>query len=166
MIELRFATSSDAPLILRFVHALAEYERQPDAVQLTEAILHQQLADAAPPFECVIAELDGAQVGFALFFHTYSTWLGKRGMWLEDLFVLPEARRHGVGGALLRRLAAIAVERDCGRFEWSVLDWNAPARDFYATLGAKLMEEWLICRLEGPALAAIGAADLERAASS
>lgn len=152
MIELRFATPADAPLILRFIRALAEYERLPDAVQVTEAILHRQLSAASPPFECVIADLDGAPAGFALFFHTYSTWLGKRGLWLEDLFVLPDARRHGIGAALLRRLGAIALERDCGRFEWSVLDWNEPALDFYTSFGAQLMQEWRICRLEGAAL--------------
>jgi len=158
MIELRFATPADAPLILRFIRALAEYERLPDAVQVTEVILHQQLSAAVPPFECVIAERDGVPSGFALFFHTYSTWLGKRGLWLEDLFVLPDARRHGIGAALLRHLGAIAIERDCGRFEWSVLDWNEPARNFYASFGAKRMEEWLICRLEGRALAQFAAA--------
>lgn len=153
MIDLRFATAADAPLILRFVRALAEYEREPDAVQVTEAVLYQQLSAATPPFECVIAELDGVAAGFALFFHTYSTWRGRRGLWLEDLFVLPEARGHGVGAALLRHLGAIAVERECGRLEWNVLDWNTPAREFYARFGATLMQQWLTCRLEGPQLA-------------
>lgn len=147
MLNIRTATEADAGLILGFIRALAEYEREPDAVLVTEDTLRTQLSAASPPFECVVAELDAAPVGFALFFHTYSTWLGKRGLWLEDLFVLPEARRHGVGKALLLHVGQIAEQRDCGRFEWSVLEWNHPARDFYARMGAKLMEEWRICRV-------------------
>jgi GNAT superfamily N-acetyltransferase len=147
MLQIRLATDHDAALILSFIRALAVYEREPDAVLVTELVLREQLASAVPPFECVIAELDGAPVGFALFFHTYSTWLGKRGLWLEDLFVLPEARRHGVGTALLRHVGALATERGCGRFEWSVLEWNQPALDFYARMGAKVMQEWRICRV-------------------
>jgi GNAT superfamily N-acetyltransferase len=152
MIELRFATPADAAILLRFICALAEYERMPDAVQVDEATLHAQLSEPHPPFECVIAELEGAAVGFALVFSTYSTWLGKRGLWLEDLFVLPEFRRRGVGGSLLRRVGELAVERDCGRLEWSVLDWNQLAIDFYVGLGARIMTEWQICRVEGAAL--------------
>jgi GNAT superfamily N-acetyltransferase len=151
MIEIRFATPVDAPILLHFIHGLAEYERMPDAVKVDEPTLRAQMSDSHPPFECLIAELDGAAVGFALFFFTYSTWLGKRGMWLEDLFVLPEFRRHGVGGALLRRIGELAVERDCGRLEWSVLDWNQLAIDFYLGLGARIMTEWQICRVEGAA---------------
>jgi GNAT superfamily N-acetyltransferase len=156
MIELRFATPEDAGLVLHFVQALAEYEREPNAVQVTEPVLHQQLSAAQPPFECLIAELVDSDarrpVGFALFFHTYSTWLGKRGLWLEDLFVLPEARRHGVGRALLQRLAELARERDCGRLEWSVLEWNELAQVFYTGLGARMMKEWIICRVSGSSL--------------
>jgi GNAT superfamily N-acetyltransferase len=155
MIQLRTATADDAALILRFVRALAEYEREPDAVRVTETQLQQQLSAAQPPFECLIAELDRTPVGFALFFPTYSTWLGKPGLWLEDLFVLSEHRRHGVGAALLQRIAAIAAERDCGRLEWSVLDWNQSAQDFYAKAGAKLLREWIICRVTGPELTAL-----------
>jgi GNAT superfamily N-acetyltransferase len=156
MIEIRCATESDAAVILDFVRALAEYERQPAAVQVTQELLRQQLSAANPPFECLIANHAGRAAGFALFFHTYSTWLGRRGIWLEDLFVLPELRRHGIGKALLQRVAAIAHERECGRLEWSVLDWNQPAGAFYASLGAELMHEWVICRVTGPALAGLG----------
>jgi GNAT superfamily N-acetyltransferase len=154
MLQIRFATADDAALVLRFIHALAVYERQPDAVQVTEAVLHSQLSAANPPFQCLIAELESTPAGFALFFSSYSTWLGKPGLWLEDLFVLPEVRRRGVGGALLRRLGELAAERGCGRLEWSVLDWNQPALDFYASLGARLLGEWRICRVEGAALQA------------
>lgn len=151
MIEIRLATVQDAPLILRFIQALAAYERQPEAVKITEDVLRAQLSAAQPPFECLIAEADGAPAGFALFFSSYSTWLGKPGIWLEDLFVLPEARRRGLGTALLRRLGELVTERDCGRLEWSVLDWNQPAIDFYTSLGAQVMGEWRICRVEGAA---------------
>jgi GNAT superfamily N-acetyltransferase len=156
MLEIRWATENDAPLILQFVRALAEYERALPAVQVTVDVLKQQLAAANPPFECLIASHDGTEAGFALFFHTYSTWLGRQGIWLEDLFVLPELRRHGVGKALLERVAAVARERECGRLEWSVLDWNQPALDFYASLGAELMSEWRICRVAGAALIEFG----------
>jgi GNAT superfamily N-acetyltransferase len=152
MTAIRFATPADAHILLGFIHALAEYERQPDAVRVTEETLRTQLSEAHPPFECLIAEHEGAAVGFALFFSSYSTWLGKRGLWLEDLFVLPEQRKHGVGGALLRRIGELAIERDCGRLEWSVLDWNQLAIDFYVGLGARIMTEWRICRVEGAAL--------------
>lgn len=151
MTAIRFATPADASILLRFIHALAQYERQPDAVRVDEATLRAQLSESHPPFECLIAEQDGAAVGFALFFTTYSTWLGKRGLWLEDLFVLPEFRERGVGGALLRRMGELAIERDCGRLEWSVLDWNQLAIDFYVGLGARIMTEWRICRVEGAA---------------
>ena len=155
MLELRFAHPDDAGLVLQFIRALAEYEREARSVETTEAVLHQQLSAANPPFECLFAELDGEPVGFALFFHSYSTWTGKLGLWLEDLFVLPQARRHGVGTTLLRRIAAIARERDCGRLEWSVLDWNESAQNFYKTLGARLMTEWVICRVSGPQIASL-----------
>jgi GNAT superfamily N-acetyltransferase len=152
MIDVRFATPADAASVLRFIHALAEYEREPEAVKVDEATLRAQLSEPHPPFECLIAERDSAAVGFALFFTTYSTWIGKRGLWLEDLFVLPEFRRDGVGGALLRRMGELAIARDCGRLEWSVLDWNQLAIDFYVGLGARIMTEWRICRVEGAAL--------------
>jgi GNAT superfamily N-acetyltransferase len=151
-LDVRFATPADAPIVLRFIHALADYEHAPDAVKVDVATLAAQMSEPHPPFECLIAERDSVAVGFALFFHTYSTWLGKRGLWLEDLFVLPEFRRHGVGAALLRRIGELAIERECGRLEWSVLDWNQLAIDFYLGLGAKIMTEWRICRVEGAAL--------------
>jgi len=152
MLSIRAATAADAATVLDFIRALAAYERQPDAVQVDEATLRDQLAAEAPPFECLLAELDGRTVGFALFFHTYSTWRGRRGLWLEDLFVLPDARRLGVGQALLRRVAALALERGCARFEWTVLDWNAPAIAFYERLGASVLPEWRICRVSDAAL--------------
>ncbi len=147
MVAIRFATVADAGTVLTFIHALAKYEREPDAVEVDEATLAAQLAAATPPFECLLAEDDGRAVGFALMFHTYSTWRGRRGLWLEDLFVLPERRRSGVGRALLDRVIALGKERHCGRVEWSVLDWNRPAIDFYEAYGAKLMTDWRICRV-------------------
>jgi len=152
MIAIRFATADDAPTILQFIRALADYEREPQAVKVTEATLRSQLSAPAPPFECLLAEHAGVPAGFALFFPTYSTWLGRPGIWLEDLFVLPEQRRHGVGTALLGRVGELARERGCGRLEWSVLDWNQLAIGFYAGLGARIMEQWRICRVEGDAL--------------
>jgi GNAT superfamily N-acetyltransferase len=149
---IRAATPADVPTILRFVRELAAYEREPDAVAATEALLHQALFGERPAAEAVIAEPDGEPAGFALFFHNFSTWTGRRGLYLEDLYVTPEARGRGVGGALLRHLAGIAVERGCARFEWSVLDWNAPAIAVYRAIGAVGMEEWTVQRLEGAAL--------------
>jgi GNAT superfamily N-acetyltransferase len=157
MLQIRTAAVSDAGCILRLIRALAEYEREPNAVQVDEATLARQLAEQPPPFECLIAELDGEPAGFALFFHSYSTWRGKRGIWLEDLFVLPEARRRGIGKALLQRVAALALQRDCARFEWSVLDWNAPAIEFYRALGAELLGQWRICRVSDQALERLAA---------
>ncbi len=158
-IEIRPATPQDAERIWDLIHALAVYEKEPDAVQVTPAILRDQLQQQRPPFECLIAELDGTSVGFALFFHNYSTWRGKQGLYLEDLFVKPECRGKGVGLALLARLAAIAVERDCARMEWSVLDWNDLAIDFYRALGAKPMSEWTTWRLTDEALQSLAARD-------
>ena len=157
MLEIRFATPADADEILRFIQALAEYERMPHAVEVDAPTLARQLAEERPPFECLIAQLDARPAGFALFFHTYSTWRGKRGIWLEDLFVLPEARRYGVGRALLQRVAALAVSRGCGRLEWSVLDWNAPAIEFYRTIGAALLPEWKLCRMSGASIDGLAA---------
>ena len=152
MLSMRAAGPDDAALIHGFVVALAEYEREPAAVEVTPDMLREQLASQAPPFECVIAEVDGSPAGFALFFHTYSTWRGKRGLWLEDLFVLPSRRRHGVGKALLAHLAAIACERGCARVEWSVLDWNRLAIEFYERLGAHPQDEWTTYRISDAAL--------------
>jgi len=157
MLEIRFATPDDAEIILRFIQALADYERMPQAVEVDAPTLAQQLAEERPPFECLLAHLGGEPAGFALFFHTYSTWRGKRGIWLEDLFVLPEARRHGVGKALLQRVAALAVARGCGRLEWSVLDWNELAIGFYDRIGAALLPEWKLCRMSGAPIEALAA---------
>lgn len=157
MLSIRRADVRDAEQIHAFVVALAEYEREPAAVELTPEVLRAQLAAEPPPFECLVAELDGAPAGFALYFHTYSTWRGKRGIWLEDLFVVPEHRGRGVGRALLARLGAIACERDCARLEWAVLDWNEPAIGFYEGLGARPLDEWTTYRITGRALESLAA---------
>ena len=149
---IRAATPADVPTILRFVRELAAFEREPDAVLATEADLHAALFGPVPAAEAVIAEA-GEPFGFALFFHNFSTWTGRRGLYLEDLYVTPAARGQGVGAALLRHLAGMAVDRGCARFEWSVLDWNANAIGFYRALGAVGMDEWTVQRVEGAALA-------------
>jgi GNAT superfamily N-acetyltransferase len=156
-VTLRLASRDDVPLILTFIRELAQYEREPDAVQTDEATLATNLFGAQPGAEVVIAEVDGQPAGFALFFHNFSTWLGRRGLYLEDLFVRPEYRGRGVGQVLMAYLAKLAVERDCGRFEWSVLDWNTPAIDFYRRLGAAGMDEWTVQRVTGEALHALAA---------
>jgi GNAT superfamily N-acetyltransferase len=150
-LTIRPATPQDVALILRFVRELAEFEREPDAVKATEESLTQALFGERSA-EAVIAEQDGEPMGFALFFHNFSTWTGRKGLYLEDLYVTPEARGSGVGTALLRHLAGIALDRDCGRFEWAVLDWNTPAIDFYTAMGAESMDEWRIRRVSGDAL--------------
>ncbi len=148
---IRPATPCDAPLILSLIGDLAEYEREPEAVEATEADLRQHLfgdgLGRGPTAECVIGELDGTPKGFALFFTSFSTWRGKPGLYLEDLFVTPAARGCGLGKALFLHLAGIAVDRGCGRLEWAVLDWNTPAIDFYTSLGAIAMTEWTTYRL-------------------
>lgn len=154
---LRRATPDDAELVLRFIRELAEYEREPDAVEATARGLRQQLSSPAPPFECLLAELSGKPCGFALFFHNYSTWRGRAGIYLEDLFVSEQARGRGVGRALLAEVARIAVARGCARLEWAVLDWNQPAIDFYRALGASPMDEWTVFRLTGDPLTRLGA---------
>ena len=148
---IRPATPSDVPTILRFVRELAAFEREPDAVEATEASLHEALFGADPAAEAVIAE-DGEPLGFALFFHKFSTWTGRRGLYLEDLYVTPAARGRGVGSALLRHLAGIALDRRCARFEWAVLDWNADAIAFYRGVGAVGMEDWTVQRVSGETL--------------
>ena len=154
MIAIRNATAADVPQIMRFVKELAEFEREADKVVATEALLHQAMfGEDRPAAEAVIAEIDGKSVGMALFFHNFSTWTGWRGLYLEDLYVTPEARGAGVGTALLRHLAGIAVDRGCTRFEWAVLDWNAAAIDFYRAMGAVAMDEWTVNRVTGDALA-------------
>lgn len=153
-LSLRAAEPADVPTILHFVRELAEFEREADKVVATEALLHEAMFEGGrPQAEAVIAELNGAPVGMALFFHNFSTWTGWRGLYLEDLYVTPEARGAGVGKALLRHLAALAVERGCTRFEWSVLDWNEKAIAFYRAMGAEPMSEWTVHRVSGEALA-------------
>jgi GNAT superfamily N-acetyltransferase len=154
---IRFASPDDAPSILAFIRELAEYEKLLHEVVADEAAIRATLFGATPAAEVLIATLGGTPVGFALFFQTYSTFLGKPGLWLEDLFVRPPARGKGVGAALMAALARVCVQREYGRFEWSVLDWNKPALDFYATLGAVPMAEWTEQRVTGPALGALAA---------
>ena len=154
-ITIRLATASDVPAILGFIRGLAKYERLEDACVATEDGLRETLFGARAYAEVVFACLNGTPVGFALFFHNYSTFLAKPGIYLEDLFVNPEVRGHGIGKLLLQWLAKTALERDCGRLEWSVLDWNEPSILFYKGLGAVPMSEWQIFRLTGPALGAL-----------
>ncbi len=151
----RAALPDDAATLHRFVVELATYEREPDAVEATPASIRAQLEAAPPPFECLVAEQDGAAVGFALFFHNYSTWRGRPGLYLEDLYVTPSARGVGVGRALLARLGELARARDCARMEWSVLNWNAPAIRFYESLGARPLDGWTTWRLTDEALEAL-----------
>ena len=145
------ATPQDLPAILQFIRDLAVYEKLEHEVTATEAILRRNLFEK-PTAECVFAEIDGHKVGIAIFFHSFSTFLGKPGIYLEDLFVKPEARGKGAGKALLKYLAKLAIERDCGRLEWAVLDWNKPSIDFYLKLGAKPMDEWTTYRMTGESL--------------
>ena len=156
-VAIRPAIEPDTAPILRFVRELAEYEREPDAVVATEEILAQALFGPDPAAEALIAEVDSQAIGFALFFHNFSTWTGRRGIYLEDLYVTPHARGSGAGKAMLAALAKLAVERGCARFEWSVLDWNEPAIGFYKSLAAKPMDEWTVFRLDGDALASLAA---------
>ncbi|RYG45710.1 GNAT family N-acetyltransferase [bacterium] len=149
---LRSATPDDIPTILRFIGLLAEYERLADEAVATEDGMREELFGDRPAAEVVIAEVDGEPAGFALFFHNFSTFLGRRGLYLEDLFVLPEHRGKGIGRALLSHLAGIALDRGCGRFEWSVLDWNEPAIAVYRRIGAVPLEDWTVQRVTGEAL--------------
>lgn len=147
----RFATEADTPLILNFIRALAEYEKMSDLVVADETLLKEQLFRKKNA-EVIFAVEEEKEVGFALFFHNFSTFLGRAGLYLEDLYVLPEFRGKGYGKALLQKLAAIAVERGCGRMEWWCLDWNQPSIDFYKALGAEPMDEWTVYRLAGETL--------------
>lgn len=156
-LSIRPASATDIPLIAQFIRDLAEYERLAHEVRFDEAVLEAKLFGTRPYAEVLIGEIDGSPQGFALFFHNFSTFEGKPGVYLEDLFVRPEARGAGLGKALLKKLAAIAVERDCARLEWSVLDWNEPAIQFYKALGANPMDEWTIYRVDGTALAKLAA---------
>ena len=151
-LSIRSAIAADISLIGQFIRDLAEYERLADAVRFDEAVMAEKLFGVRPYAEVLVGEINGTPQGFALFFHNFSTFEGRPGIYLEDLFVRPDARGSGLGKALLAKLAALAVERDCARLEWSVLDWNMPAIDFYKALGAKMMDEWTVMRVDGAAL--------------
>lgn len=149
---IRPATCDDVPQILDFIRALAAYEREPEAVTAIEADLMRHGFGLNPFFFCLIAEQNGTPAGFALYFFNYSTWLGRPGLYLEDLFVLPEFRGLGIGKALLQKVAAIAIENGCQRLQWEVLDWNTPAIDFYQAMGAEFLDAWRNVRVSGDAL--------------
>jgi GNAT superfamily N-acetyltransferase len=167
-VAIRAATEADVPQILAFIRALATYERKPAAVIATEDGLLRDGFGPNPYFECLMAEWDGAPAGFALFFFNYSTWLGRPGIYLEDLFVLPEFRGLGIGKSLLQKVAAIAVEKGCLRLQWEVLDWNTPAIDFYRAMGAEFLDEWRNVRVSGELLQRLaeGVAAPDRAEST
>lgn len=156
--KIRAAQEADAPLILSFIRELAEYEKLTHEVIACEDDLRRSLFGARPAAEVIIGDHGGSPVAFALFFHNFSTFLGKPGLYLEDLFVKPEMRGKGIGKAMLAYLAQLALERGCGRFEWSVLDWNEPAIRFYRSIGAVPMDEWTVQRLDGQALESLAAA--------
>lgn len=152
---IEFATRDEAGLVLAFIRELAEYEKLLDHAVASEADIANALFGPRPAAECLIARLDGAAVGFAIFFHNFSTFVGRAGLYVEDVFVRPAARGRGVGKALFARMAAIALERRCGRMEWTVLDWNEPAIRFYRAIGAVALDGWTIQRLSGTGLAAL-----------
>jgi GNAT superfamily N-acetyltransferase len=151
-LEIRPATPDDIPLVLSFVKQLADYEKLSHMVVATEAGLREALFGERPGAEVLLAFAGADAVGFAVYFHNFSTFLGRRGLWLEDIFVQPDRRGHGYGKALLLHVARIAQERGCGRFEWAALDWNTPAWDFYRSLGAAPLEDWTMFRVTGAAL--------------
>jgi GNAT superfamily N-acetyltransferase len=152
MLTIRPATPADVPLILEFIRELAEYEREPQSAVATAADLLRDGFGPEPKFRVDIAEWSGEPAGFALYFWNYSTWQGKPGLYLEDLFVRPRFRGKGIGKALLVHLARVAIKNNCGRLVWQVLDWNTPAIEFYKSLGAETMTEWLTMRVTGKAL--------------
>ncbi len=156
-VEVRDARIEDAEVILRFVKELALYEKEPEAVVATEEDIRASIFGADSTVKAVICELNSEPVGFAVYFYNYSTWLGRKGIYLEDLYVSPEYRKVGAGKALLKHLAQVAVKEGCGRFEWSVLNWNEPAIGFYESLGAKPMDGWTVYRLTGVELEALAA---------
>jgi GNAT superfamily N-acetyltransferase len=164
--RIRKATPADVPVILDFIRALAIYEREPDAVSATQEALLRDGFGPNPFYFCLIAEHDKAPAGFALYFFNYSTWMGRPGLYLEDLFVHPEFRGLGIGKALLQRAAAIAVENNCPRLQWEVLDWNSPAIDFYRAMGAEFMDEWRNVRITGEALTRLAGAKDETSADA
>ena len=157
ILSIRSATPADISLIGQFIRDLAEYEKLAHEVRFDEAVMAQKLFGPRPFAEVLIGEIDGTPQGFALFFHNFSTFEGRPGIYLEDLFVRPDARGSGLGKALLGKLAALAVDRDCARLEWAVLDWNTPAIDFYKALGARPMDEWTVYRVDGDALTDLAA---------
>ena len=149
-LQIRPAVETDVPVILELIRALADYEHAPEQVVCDEALLRESLFGPRPEAEVLLACEGSTAAGFAVFFHNYSTWWGRRGIYLEDLFVRPEMRGKGIGKALLRTLAQIANDRGCARMEWAVLDWNQPAIDFYRSLGAEAKDEWTVYRLNRP----------------
>ena len=151
-LTLRAAVASDCPLVLSFIRDLASYEQLMAEFQATEEKLNATLFSERPSAECVLAFADGAAAGFAVFYTNYSTFLAKPGLYVEDLFVKPTFRKKGIGRALLAHVAGLANERGCGRVEWTVLDWNEPAIEFYKTFGAAPMDDWRLCRISGEAL--------------
>ena len=161
VVSVRPAVAADVPVLLQLVRELAEYEREPDAVEATEPMLTEALFGASPVASCHVAQDGGQVVGFALWYVTFSTWTGRPGLWLEDLFVRPGARGTGLGRALLSALAAVCVERGYGRFEWWVLDWNTPAHGFYRALGADPQDGWTTWRVDGAALRTLAGARVE-----
>jgi GNAT superfamily N-acetyltransferase len=158
-VQIRSATPHDVPLVRELIEGLADYEKLRHECVATDALLHDALFGARPYAEVVIAERDGSAAGFALFFHNFSTFLARPGIYLEDLFVQPAHRGFGVGKALLQHLATLAVQRGCGRLEWSVLDWNVDAIGFYKTLGARPQDEWTVYRVTGEALTQLATGD-------
>jgi GNAT superfamily N-acetyltransferase len=154
-LAIRPATPVDLPLIAELIRGLAEYEKLADEVRYDQAVLGEKLFGQRPYAEVLIGEVDGEALSFALFFHNFSTFEGRPGIYLEDLFVRPEARGKGLGKALLAELARLAIERGCARLEWWVLDWNEPSIGFYKSLGARPMDEWTVMRVDGPALASL-----------
>jgi GNAT superfamily N-acetyltransferase len=151
-LNIRFASAHDVPLVLQFIRDLARYEKLEHEVVVTEEVLQQTLFGPRRYAEVLIGEVNGKPAGFALFFHNFSTFIGRPGIYLEDLFVSPEHRGRGFGKALLARLAQLAIERNCGRVDWAVLDWNTPAIDFYKSIGAVMLTDWRIFRLKGEPL--------------
>lgn len=152
----RFAQPADYSILFKLIQGLAEYEKLSHAITGNALSLKEHLFGSRRYIEAILAESAGQAVGFALFFHNYSTFLTKPGIYLEDLFVLPEYRRQGIGKAILTKVAQIAVERDCGRLEWSVLDWNESAQAFYRSMGASILDDWRICRVTEDALIQLG----------
>ena len=158
-LDIRRATQQDVPVVLEFIRELAQYERLTHLLAVSERQLEAELFGADSRVEALLVRCDGMPAAFAIYFHNFSTFLGRKGLYLEDLYVRPAFRRRGYGRAMLAALARIAHERGCGRFEWSVLDWNQTAIDFYRSMGADLLEEWRICRITGEGLERLAASD-------